>query len=77
MPPERNINSSFIKDFFAGKKRFFKKEEVVFVQVIYGFKELTLGVLLSEYPRNFEAALYLPDEANLSKIDRKFALNVI
>ncbi len=76
LPPERNLNSSFLKQFFAGNKRLYKVSDVQMVGQSFRFKELAITVLLQNHPRAAEARMYLPDEANLSKLDRTYTLNV-
>lgn len=49
--------------------------EVKFVKQVCGYKELATATLLQACPRREEIWRYLPDITDLSKIDRKYAMN--
>ena len=76
LPPDRNLNSEFVRSFLAGRKALFRVSEVIRVKHSFRFKELSLAALLSRYPRPTQAQSYLPDEKDLSKLDREYSLNV-
>lgn len=77
MPPDRNITADFLRQFLAGKKGLLKAAQVVHLKQDFRFREMTLANLLERYPKPTEAAYYLPDERDLARLDRGYALNVL
>jgi hypothetical protein len=76
LPPRRNINAQFIKDFLAGRKRLLKKEDVISVGKCWRLKGLTTSEILAAFPDPLAARAYFPDLPDSKKLDRKFTLNV-
>ena len=76
MPPERNINIAFLKDFLSGRKRLIKIGSVNFVSKIYGFKELTVANVFETFPDRTIAKLYLSEVTAFCKFDKQYVLNV-
>ena len=77
LPPFRNINALFLKDFLVGKKRLLKIEQVRFLPRAFNFRELSLEKLINSLSNPNDALLYLPSNVPYHKLDRSYSLNVI
>jgi len=76
MPPTRNINAEFLREFLAGRKKLLKIADVIFVSKSFGFKELCTRNLLQNFPNRELARLYVPEVGVETKIDRQYVINV-
>ena len=77
MPPDRNVNANFIKEFLAGRKRLLKIQEMRFLSRMFAFKELTIEKMLTNFPQQDQAKLFLPDVNSPDKLDKKYVTNVL
>ena len=77
LPPQRNVNSRFIKTVFAGTKKLLKKPEVVTVGKVWNFKDLTTEKVLRKFLQAIRAGAYIPDVNDVKKLDRVYILDVV
>lgn len=76
VPPYRYFTAEFAQAVLAGRKRLFRKSDVVYLGALFNFPECSKASLLNRYPCQHELQQYVPDADHLAQLDKRYVLNV-
>lgn len=76
VPPYRYFTADFVQDVLAGRKKLFRKTDIVYLGVLFNYPDCSKTSLINQYPNLRQPHKYVPDADRIAQVDKRYILNV-